>query len=89
MSSSSSSSFSLPGGADAAQGRSHQADERDPERHQSPEAVRLGGLLQRKGPGHQAEGAQRAAQDSLPRISVHHGLDQCPFPGRFSQTSIW
>lgn len=85
---SSSTSSSLPGGADAVQGCSYQADERDPERHQSPKAVCLGELLQRKGPGHPAEGAQCAAQDSLPGSTVHHGLDQCPFPGRLSP-HVW
>lgn len=73
-----------PGGADAVQGLSYQANERDPERHQSPEAVRLGELLQRKSPRHSGEGAQRDAQDRLPGRSVHHGLDQCPLHGRGS-----
>ena len=79
-----SSSCSLPGRADAVQGCSHQADERDPEWHQSPKAVRLGEFLQREGLSHPTEGTQRAAQDSVSGSAVNNGLDQCPFSGRLS-----
>lgn len=76
------SASSLLGGADAAQGLSYQADERDPKRDQSPEAVRLGKLVQRKDSCHSTEGAERAPQNGLPGRAVHHGLDQRPLPGR-------
>lgn len=70
------------GGTDAVQGPAYQANERDSERHQSPEAVRLGELVQRQSSGYSAEGAQCASQDSLPGSAVHHGLDQRPLPGK-------
>lgn len=79
-----SSSCSLPGRADAVQGCSHQADERDPEWNQSPKAVCLGELLQREGPNHPTEGTQRAAQDGVSGSAVNYGLDQCTFSGRLS-----
>lgn len=69
------------GGADETQGRPHQADERDPQRHQGVEALRLGDLLQGEDPGHPTEGAECAEEDGLPQRSVHHGLDQRALPG--------
>lgn len=69
------------GGADAVQRRSHQADERNPERDESSEALRLGAVLQGEGPSYSAKGAECAAQVWLPQCPVSHGLDERPLPG--------
>lgn len=70
------------GTANEVQGLSHQADERDPERHQSAETICLGAQLLGAGRRHQAGRAPAAAQGCLPAGYLHLHLGLQPLPGK-------